>query len=134
MEYQLAQENCFVCENVFEGTSEQPVDLDFSLPDYCPDIEKILKCRIYPSVMSKNISSDRLDIDGVAVIKFYYLDTRKQAIRLCEHTSPFSCSFNIKSNAQDFTAIAKVKTEYLNCRALTPRRLDIMKEAGVPLF
>ena len=125
MEYQLDKENCFVCENVFEGSSEQPVDLDFSLPDYCPDIEKILKCRISPSVMSKNISADRLDVDGVAVIRLYYLDTKKQAIRLCEHTSPFSCSFNIKSTAQDLTAVAKVKTEYLNCRALTPRRLDI---------
>ena len=125
MEYQLDKENCFICENVFEGSSEQPVDLDFSLPDYCPDIEKILKCRISPSIMSKNISADRLDVDGVAVIRLYYLDTKKQAIRLCEHTSPFSCSFNIKTSLQDLTAVVKVKTEYLNCRALTPRRLDI---------
>ena len=125
MEYQLENENCFVCEKVFEGNSEQAVDLDFSLPDYCPDIERILKCRICPSVMSKNISGDRLDVDGVAVIRLYYLDSKKQAVRLCEHTSPFSCSFNIKSSAQDLTAVVKVKTEYLNCRALTPRRLDI---------
>ena len=125
MEYQLDKENCFVCETVFEGNSEQPVDLDFSLPDYCPDIERILKCRICPSVMSKNISGDRLDVDGVAVIRLYYLDTKKQAVRLCEHTSPFSCSFNIKTSLQDLTAVVKVRTEYLNCRALTPRRLDI---------
>ena len=125
MEYQLEKDNCFVCENVFEGSSEQAVDLDFSLPDYCPDIERILKCRICPSVMSKNISADRLDVDGVAVIRLYYLDSKKQAVRLCEHTTPFSCSFNIKSSAQDLTAVVKVKTEYLNCRALTPRRLDI---------
>ena len=71
MEYQLENENCFVCEKVFEGNSEQAVDLDFSLPDYCPDIERILKCRICPSVMSKNISGDRLDVDGVAVIRLY---------------------------------------------------------------
>ena len=125
MEYQLENENCFVCEKVFEGSSEQAVDLDFSLPDYCPDIERILKCRICPSVMSKNISGDRLDVDGVAVIRLYYLDSKKQAVRLCEHTSPFSCSFNVKSPAQDLTAVVRVKTEYLNCRALTPRRLDI---------
>lgn len=125
MEYQLKKENYPVCETVFEGTSEQPVDLDFSLPDYCPDIERILKCKIYPSVMSKNISGDRLDVDGVAVIRLYYLDSKKQAIRVCEHTSPFSCSFNIKSALQDMSATVKIKTEYLNCRALSPRRLDI---------
>lgn len=125
MEYLLKKENCFVCETVFDGTSEQPVDLDFSLPDYCPDIERILKCRIYPSVTSKNISGDRLDVDGVAVIKLYYLDSKKQAIRCCEHTSPFSCSFNIKNASQDMTATVKLRVDYLNCRALSPRRLDI---------
>ncbi len=125
MEYQFQRENCFACEKVFEGSSEQPVDLDFSLPDYCPDIERILKCRICPSVMSKNLSGDRLDVDGVAVIKLYYLDAKKQAVRLCEHTSPFSCSFTVRSAVQDPTAVVKIKTEYLNCRALSPRRIDI---------
>lgn len=125
MEYLLKKENCSVCETVFDGTSEQPVDLDFSLPDYCPDIERILKCRICPSVTSKNISGDRLDVDGVAVIKLFYLDSKKQAIRCCEHTSPFSCSFNLKTSSQDVAATVKLRVDYLNCRALSPRRLDI---------
>ena len=33
-------------ELVFDGCEEKPVDLDFSLPDYCPDIQRILKCRV----------------------------------------------------------------------------------------
>lgn len=125
MEYVLEKEKCCVCETVFDGVAEQPVDLDFSLPDYCPDIERILKCRICPSITSKNISGDRLDVDGTAVIKLYYLDSKKQAIRYCEHTSPFSCSFNIKNLSQDMTAVVKLRVDYLNCRALSPRRLDI---------
>lgn len=125
MEYQLRKETCSVCESIFDGTSEQPVDLDFSLPDYCPDIERILKCKIYPSITSKNISGDRLDVDGVAVIKLFYLDSKKQAIRCCEHTSPYSCSFNIKNTSQDMVAVVKLRVDYLNCRALSPRRLDI---------
>lgn len=125
MEYLIKKENCSVCETVFDGTSEQPVDLDFSLPDYCPDIERILKCRICPSVTSKNISGDRLDVDGVAVIKLFYLDSKKQAIRCCEHTSPFSCSFNLKTTSQDMAATVRLRVDYLNCRALSPRRLDI---------
>ncbi len=125
MEYQLKKEKCPTCETVLEATSEQPVDLDFSLPDYCPDIERILKCRICPSVTSKNISGDRLDVDGIAVIRLYYLDAKKQAIRICEHTSPFSCSFTLKEASQDFVPVVRLRTEYLNCRALSPRRLDI---------
>ncbi len=125
MDYIVKKEKCSVCETVFEGVSEQPVDLDFTLPDYCPDIEKILKCKICPSISSRNISGDRLDVDGTSVIKLFYLDSKKQAIRFCEHTSPFSCSFNLKTSDKDMVAVLKLKADYLNCRALGPRRLDI---------
>ena len=125
MEYSIKKDNCPVCETVLEAASEQPVDLDFSLPDYCPDIERILKCRMCPSVTSKSITGDRLDVDGVTVIRLYYLDSKKQAVRLCEHTSPFSCSFTLKNPRPDLTACVKLRTDYLNCRAVSPRRLDI---------
>ncbi len=125
MDYLLKKDNFPVCEEILRQSSEQPVDLDFSLPDYCPDIERILKCRLCPTVTSKNITSDRLDVDGTAVIRLYYLDSKKQAIRLCEHSSPFSCSFDLKGLSQDRAASVRIKTEYLNCRAVGPRRLDI---------
>ncbi len=125
MEYSLKKENCSVCETILQSSSEQPVDLDFSLPDYCPDIERILKCRMCPSITSKSITGNRLDVDGVTVIRLYYLDSKKQAIRCCEHSSPFACSFELKSTSSDMAANVRVKTEYLNCRAVSPRRLDI---------
>ncbi len=125
MEYQLKKEICPVCEAVFEGSSEQPVDLDLSLPDYCPDIERILKCRICPSVVGKSIAGDRLEIEGNALITLYYLDSKKQAIRSCEHNSPFSCSLKIKPDLKDPVSVVKLRTDYLNCRALSPRRVDI---------
>lgn len=125
MEYTLKKEKCNICEKVFEGASEQPVDLELSLPDYCPDIERILKCRICPSVTSKNITGDRLDVDGNVVIRLYYLDSKKQAVRLCEHTSPFSCSFTLKNADAESVCRVRLRTEYLNCRAVSPRKLDI---------
>ena len=125
MEYQLGKEAYQVCETVFEGTAEQPVDLDLTLPDYCPDIEKILKCRIIPRVTGKNISGDRLDVDGSALISLYYLDSGKKAVRVCEHTVPYSAGFTIKGGCDDPAAVVRLKTDYLNCRAVSPRRADI---------
>lgn len=125
MEYTLKKEHCSVCETILSANSEQPVDLDISLPDYCPDIERILKCRMCPGITSRTITGNRLDVDGVTVIRLYYLDSKKQAIRCCEHTTPFSCSFDLKTTAPDMTSSVRIKPEYLNCRAVSPRRLDI---------
>lgn len=125
MEYVLLKKALNVCETMFEGSSEQPVDIDFTLPDYCPDIEKILKCTTTPYITMKNLSGGNLEIDGVVNVKILYLDSKNKTIRCCEHTSPFSCSFTVKGDTENSVTNVSLKTEYVNCRALTPRRLDI---------
>lgn len=125
MEYSLLKKTVSVKEIVFDGCSEQPVDLDLTLPDYCPDILRILKCRVTPKILTKSISGDRLEIEGTAEIKILYIDSIKKSVRCSDHNIPFSCSFNMKQSPQNAIVSAKVKTEYINCRALSPRRLDI---------
>ncbi len=125
MEYQLTREICSVCETLIEGTKEQPIDIGLELPDYCPDIERILKCRVSPSVTGRSISGDVLEINGTALLSLYYIDSKKQSIRLCEHQSPFSCSFQLKEPAPEAAVSVRLRTEYLNCRAVSPRKADI---------
>ena len=81
MNYDVSKSNLAVRDLVFEGCKEVPVDMDFSLPDYCPDIQKILKCRVIPNISSKSISGDRLNIEGTAKIKTIYLDAESKKIR-----------------------------------------------------
>ncbi len=125
MDHTFKKEKCSVCEKLLESSCEQPVDLELSLPDYCSDIERILKCRICPGVTSKSITGDRLDVDGSVTVRLYYLDSKKQAVRLCAHTIPFSCSFELKNPGSGCAARVKLRSGYLNCRALSPRKLDI---------
>ena len=125
MEYSLLKESCSVYRTLCDSVSEQPVDIDISLPDYCPDIERILKCRLCPAVSSTAVVGERLDVDGASVVSVWYLDSRKQSIRLCEHTVPFSCSFELKEAAADAVPSVRIKTDYINCRAVSPRKLDI---------
>lgn len=125
MEYLLERESADLCETLSDSVCEQPVDIDISLPDYCPDIERILKCRLCPQVSSAAIVGDRLDVDGVSVVRVWYLDSRKQSIRLCEQTVPFSCSFELKGDPDGAVPCVRIKSDYINCRAVSPRKLDI---------
>ena len=77
MEYSLLKESCSVYRTLCDSVSEQPVDIDISLPDYCPDIERILKCRLCPAVSSTAVVGERLDVDGASVVSVWYLDSRK---------------------------------------------------------
>ena len=125
MQYDTEKITLGVCKTGFEGCEEQSIDLDFNLPDYCPDIQKILKCHIYPKVTMENIVGETLTVDGFYLVKLVYLDPDKMSIRCCEHTSPFSVQFNLKENMEGAIVFAKSKVEYMNCRAINQRRLDI---------
>ena len=74
--------------NYWSEGAEQPIDLDFSLPDYCPDIQKILKCQIYPTITEQTIS-DRLDVEGEVLVKLLYLDSGKKRGALLRVCQPF---------------------------------------------
>ncbi len=128
MEYSVSRGEIGINEIVLDTSSEQPIDIDFILPDYCPDIQKILKCCVNPNINIRNMSGDRLDVEGMIFIKLLYLDSSKTTVRFCEYSSPFSCSFNIKKQQQDLMnslIFTDTTLEYINCRAISPRKIDI---------
>ncbi|HBT63621.1 MAG TPA: hypothetical protein DEB10_03025, partial [Ruminococcaceae bacterium] len=45
--------------------------------------------------------------------------------RNCEITKPFTSTFSVKSGAVNPVIRVTAKTEYVNCRAVSPRRLDV---------
>lgn len=125
MDYLLKKNNLTLSKDILDTVSQQPVDLDFTLPDYCADIEKILKCSLAPKIYSRNFSAGQLRVDGASVVRILYCDSTKKALRCCEQTVPFSATIPVSADPLDYIILTKAKPEYLNCRALTPRRLSI---------
>lgn len=125
MECKLLYDNVVVGEKLYGGTIEKPIDLDFTLPDYCADIQKILKCNITPMVTMRTVTSDRLEMEGSASVRVFYLDSTGKELKFCEKGVPFSASAPLSRAAQSPVVLAEPKMEYVNCRAVSQRRLDI---------
>ncbi|MBQ4313761.1 MAG: DUF3794 domain-containing protein [Clostridia bacterium] len=125
MECKITGDSIITPEIIFEGTTEQPVDIDFTLPDYCPDIGKILKCRATPVVQSRDVRRDALMIEGITHLEVVYLDGRDKKVRCCEHDVPFSAKFALSDCPETAKASVCVRVDYMNCRAMSQRRVDI---------
>lgn len=125
MEYNLCKKSMSTVFPLLDTVSEQPVDLDLTLPDYCPDIERILRCTLIPKVYLSNVSGDRLTVEGAACVRIVYFDGEKGSLRSFEHTALFSESFALKDSPADCCVYVDTKPEYLNCRALSPRKLSL---------
>ena len=81
---------------VFDGSFEVPIDTEYNLPDYCPDIQKVLKCRVVPELSSYGVSEDTLRCEGVCDIRVLYLDAKGETLRCCDFTKEFSAAIKVK--------------------------------------
>ncbi len=125
MDCTLLRETVLLNETVYEGSSEQPVDAELTLPDYCADIGKILKCRAVPKITSRLIRGDRLTVEGITRLIILYADGKNAALSCYEHEIPFSADYKLREIPANAKASAWIKPEYINCRAVSQRKLDI---------
>lgn len=125
MDFRATEKTVPICETVVNAVSEQPVDGDFILPEYCPDVATVLKCHMSAVIQSRQLSGDRLMVDGTVSLCVLYLDEDRRCVRSCEFSQPFSTAFSLPPlSPQAFFAL-RVHNDYVNCRAVGPRRLDI---------
>ncbi len=125
MECKAAGETVFAREVLFEGNCEQAVDTELTLPDYCPDIGRLLKCRLVPMITSRQVNFDSLAVEGTARISVIYLDDRDKKIRCCDRDYPFKASVPYDGGTENVRLLAEARVDYVNCRAVSQRKLDI---------
>lgn len=104
--------------------AEIGVESDIVLPDYCGDIQRILKCTLTPRISSKRIENNRVAVSGTAFARVVY-HAADGNIASFETQIPFSKSFDVNLEGDDCYPTARVKCEYVNCRAVSSRRFEI---------
>ena len=126
----MIRTSIFFNDTVFNESAEQPIDVDLTLPDYCPDISKIFKCRAFAGISAKSMNGKNITIDGNACITVLYCDESGQ---LCsyEYQYPFSKNLEMSEECNGGNLSVKAKCEYINCRAVTGRKVDIHGAIGI---
>lgn len=118
-------------EPVFDGSFEAPIDAEYDLPDYCPDVRKILKCQADARLSSYLITEEALRCEGVCRIRVLYLDAKGDQLRCCEFTKDFSASVKVRAAQEKAVAWVTAAVQHLNCRAVSARRLDLHLAVGI---
>ena len=130
MEQKILKTNVFSLNTIFSETAEQPIDIDFTLPDYYADISKILKCRAVSRISSKSINGNHISVEGCVTATVIYCGSDNR-VSSYEYQYPFSKSFETGVNTEGCSLCAKTKCEYINCRAVTGRKIDIHGAAEI---
>ncbi len=123
MDCKLTSQSVKVSRTVLRQTLEQPFDEQFTLPDYCPDIRRVLKCRIVPKIAQKQAVGGCINLDGVISLSLIYVDS-DGGIRSYESQSSFTRSIELTADCDDIAVTASCRTDYCNCRAKSERSFE----------
>ncbi len=129
-ELKLEKDIFNISELLFENTSEQSVEGEIELPDYCHDIKKILKCISTPFLVSSQFLGDRISVDGNVHTEIIYCDDENN---ICGYDKMFPFSKSVQTDKQiDQSSIEiLLNTAYSNCRPISPRRIDYHSSIAV---
>lgn len=110
----------------WEGKTEIPIDTEILIPDYLPQVFKVVKCLVYLVVLQKNISGSRLRLEGY--LRCVVLYQAEEAGSLCrtEQKIPFERSVDLPDESFSASVVkTDGKVEYINCRAVNQRRMEV---------
>ena len=113
----------------YEETAEQQIESDITLPDYFPDIVRVIKCTLKANIAGVTSGGNRITADGNAVISVLYM-CENGKIHCFEQKIPVSKSVETPK-AENCTCTAGAKTQYVNCRVISQRRIDIRGSIGI---
>ena len=125
MELKVTKENITSAEVVFSDTNEQSIELDYILPDYYPEIFKILKCIVKPCIVSQNIDKDKLIYEMSVCIRILYSAENSSAVNIIDQKLTYSKKVDIGRICTTPEISIVPQINYINCRAVNSRRIDM---------
>ncbi len=124
MELNIVNKTMTTSEVVYDSFVEQPIECDVILPDYCPDILKILTCTAEPSFTLVQAVGEQLAMDGHTNISITYM-SEDGTVHTSEHRVQFSRTIELKASVENAVIYYIAETNYANCRAVNRRRADV---------
>ena len=112
--------------------AELPLETELLISDYLPPVQRIVKCFAKPVVLQKQLAPGRLTLEGYLRCTVYYQGEEGAGLCQTEQKLPFTKALELPSFAATaWTACVEGQTEYLNCRAVNPRRIEVRGAYGL---
>lgn len=124
MEFNSNKDCISVCTTVFQSSAEHSVDCDVTLPEYMPDIVRILRCSAVSGVQSHQVNGDRITAECECLVKVLYICDEGK-IRCFDQILHFSKQLELKSADGVTDIFVGAKTDYVNYRVSGQRKFEV---------
>ena len=133
MELKLSRETVPAAAVIFDGVQEQSVELDYILPDYCPDIFRLIRCDVTPVVTERSFSGGRLTYELRCDIHILYCGEEGSQVQSVDQHRTFTKTVELGRDADSLRVRLAPKTENVSFRAVNKRRLELRGTVSVKI-
>ena len=133
MDYKLIRESFCVKETLLNASYNQAIELDSVLPDYYPEIFKILSLQIKPSVVSHSVNQTKLNYELLAQIKMIYLSEDGTVSEFSQDLT-YNRSADLPYSVKSPCVSISVYTDSESVRVVNKRRVDIRGIVGIDIL
>ena len=120
----------------FDTASVCDVSEDFALPDYIPEVRRVIGVRAVVSADGKYLSGDELEVDGGVTYNVLYVGG-DGAICMTSQTSSYTGHVPLKSEDDRFTPqdiVLSSTAENVNCRVTAPRKITLSSKVRLKIL
>ncbi len=130
MDISLKYEDYKFLKALSDNTVEESLEAELSLPEYMPEILRIIKSTAETKINSCRLVGERVTVDGVCDLRMIYT-AEDGGIYTFSQSRPFTrhCENSAFNDCTD--AIAETDVSYVNCRATGTKRAEI--KAGITI-
>ncbi len=109
---------------VYEGVKHTEISEEFILPDYLPDIKRIIRVDTKPKIDGKFITSGKVEYEGDIICHLLFCDEENR-LKTVTFTAAFSDSIELSGTDEECIANLIPTPESISCRMINPRRVSL---------
>lgn len=113
-----------VLMRIYDTVKHTDISEEFILPDYLPDVKRIIRVDIKPKIDGKFISRGRVDYEGDVICHILFCDEGNH-LKSVSFTASFSDGVDVSGIEDECIANLVPSPESVSCKMLNPRRVSI---------
>lgn len=117
-------------KKIFSQTKEQPIECDIVLPDYYPEISRILDCGVNLSREAVTVTADKISVSGKANVRLLYTSAENE-LKAYETVAKYTRLIPGDGFESSDICIVSQYLSSLNFRAVSPRKAEVRASASV---
>ena len=108
---------------LWDTVLDKETEFDGTLPDYCPDVIRLIRVDCTPYVDSCQVADNKVQIVGRVIYDLLYETDHRNKLRFCSFTQEFRHTADLpKNDLESPEAYCNASCSKITCRMLSPRR------------